>query len=255
MKTNICLIIVIVILSQSCITIKESSLRSPDTNTIKIGDCEISSSGAVYMNMLSLIKTDFMPGSIRIKMNDMLIYADPLIVDDTSKANYIFVTHNHLDHFSKPDIRKLTGKETIIIGPEIVTKKLKDHQFRTISPGDTIDFGEIKCEVVESYNIDSKIHRKGNNNVGYIISCDTIRIYIAGDTDFIPEMKGLENITVALLPIGEGKTAMDPVSASVAAKVIKPGIVIPIHYELGQNREKDFMELINKDIEVRLFQE
>lgn len=254
MKTIQIIFITLGILLQSCITIKQSSLRVPNSEKIEIGNCKISSSGAIYMNIFGIIKTDFIPASTKIEFRDLTLYTDPLVIDDTSKADYIFITHNHPDHFSKSMIDQLTIPETIIIGPKTVTKKLKHYNTKTISIGDKVDFGDIKCEVVESYNLNSSMHKKGSNFVGYLISCDTINIYVAGDTDFIPEMKELKDITVAIIPIGEGKTAMNPQTAAEAVNLIKPKVVIPIHYELEQNREKEFLELVNEGIEVKYFQ-
>lgn len=68
--------------------------------------------------------------------------------------------------------------------------------------------------------------------VGYVITCDKIRIYHAGDTDFIPEMNKLKDITFALVPLGEGNTAMNPETAARAVNVIQPEFAGPMHYEL-----------------------
>lgn len=252
MRQLIILIVATSIIFHSCITIKESALRSSTSESLELANCEISLTGAVYMNILGIIKTNFIPAGVEIKVEDKMVYIDPVIVDDNQKADYIFITHCHADHFSKSDIQKLIKHETIIIGPKTVTKKIKNSEIKTAIIGDTIDFGTIKCEVVESYNINSKIHSQGSKYIGYIISCDTTRIYIAGDTDLIPEMKEFEDITVAILPIGEGKTAMNPQSAAKAANLIKPKIVIPVHYELEQNRENEFIELVDRDIKVEM---
>ena len=254
MKTSNILILAACMIFQSCITIKRSSLELPEAEKIDIANCEISSTGAVYMNIFGIIRTDFIPNSIKIESNGVVLYADPLVTLDTVKADYIFITHNHLDHFSKSDIKKLSKSGTIIVGPKTIAGKVRDSRVKVASIGDTLDFGRIKCEVVESYNLNSKIHKKGSNYVGYIISCDTIRIYIAGDTDFIPEMKDLKNITVAIIPIGEGKTAMNPQSAAEAVNRIQPGMAVPVHYELGQGREKQFTESVDEQIEVKFFQ-
>ncbi len=80
------------------------------------------------MNIFGIYKMDFMSAGIRINFNDKVIFIDPLLIDDNKKADYIFISHNHLDHFSKKDIKKLTKQETIIIGPETVAKKLKNNK-------------------------------------------------------------------------------------------------------------------------------
>jgi L-ascorbate metabolism protein UlaG (beta-lactamase superfamily) len=214
-------------------------------------NCRISLTGAVYMNIFGLIKIDFQPASIKVEFDDKFLYIDPFVTDDSTKADYIFITHNHLDHFSMSDINKLLKRESIVIGPKSVTKKFKDYETKTVSIGDTVNLDRIRYEVVESYNFKSNMHKKGSKYVGYVISIDTTRIYVAGDTDFIPEMGDLKNISVAIVPIGEGKTAMNPQSAANAINLIKPKIVIPVHYELGKNREQDFLKHVDKDIKVK----
>lgn len=252
MKRTFIFLIIVIPFFSSCITIKHSSQRITETRSIVNSNCRISLTGSVCINFLGIIKTDFIPASIKVEFDDKLLYIDPLIIDDTTKADFIFITHNHLDHFSISDINKLLKNESIIIGPKDVTKKFKNYTTNTVSIGDTIVFDRISYEVVESYNLNSSLHKKGSNFVGYVISLDTTRIYIAGDTDFIPEMGNLKNITVAIVPIGESITAMNPQSAANAVNLIKPKIVIPVHYRLGRNREQDFLKLVDKNIEVKL---
>lgn len=238
----------------SCISINKSTYRESEPNVFQIDNCEISSSGAVYMNIFNYIKTDFVPASVKIVCADLVIYCDPLIVEDTAKADFIFVTHDHPDHFSKKDIDKLIKPETVLIAPESIARKYGHIENHSAIIATQTDLGKIKFEVVESYNINSKIHKKGSNFVGYVIVCDTTRIYFAGDTDLIPEMKELRDITVAIVPIGEGKTAMNPEDAAEAVNMINPAIAIPVHYELNKNRENRFLENVNDMIEVRFFQ-
>ncbi len=253
MKKIIIFSLFLTLFLQACISIKKSDLRKPERKIIQIDDCKISSTGAVYMKILGFMKADFMPASVKIQTDSLLLYIDPIIVEDTIVADYIFITHNHLDHFSKNDINKISDKNTLIVAPKTVTKKLKNKKTKTVSIGDKYIFKKFNVEVVESYNINSSLHKKGNKFVGYVITYNATRIYIAGDTDFIPEMEELKNITVAIIPIGEQKTAMNPQTASKAANIIKPDIVIPIHYELELNREKDFCKLVDKNIEVKFF--
>ncbi len=250
MKTIVKTLIVFVFLSSSCISITRSTLREPIPPVIEINDCKISSTGAVYLKMFGYIKTDFIPNSVKIMNNDLVIYCDPLVVEDTLKADFILITHSHMDHFSKTDINKLLKPSTILIAPKTVTKKYKHINNHAAIIGAGFNFENIHFEAVEAYNINSGIHKKGNKSVGYVISCDSARIYIAGDTDFIPEMKELKDITVAIVPIGEGKTAMNPQAAGEAVKTINPVIAIPVHYELNQNRESDFMKNVNNLVKV-----
>ncbi|MFW6222601.1 MAG: MBL fold metallo-hydrolase [Bacteroidota bacterium] len=254
LNLKILLSLVSIVTLTSCVIFRPSAVWQTDDSSIQVKNCSISSTGNVFMNLFGLIKAEFMPASIKIEWEDQILFVDPLSVDDTVKADYIFITHNHLDHFSKEDIINLSKPGTVIVGPASVTKKLPDGNYLTASIGDTIIHDKISCEVVPSYNLNSKIHKQGNDYLGYVITCDDVRIYVAGDTDFIPEMKELTNITVAIIPIGEGKTAMDPQAAAQAVNYIKPGIAIPVHYELGKGKEKRFAENVDKNIKVVYFQ-
>ena len=235
-------IVISLLLFSSCISITKSTLREPIPKVIEMNGCKLSSTGAVYLKMFGFIKADFVPNSVKMVYNGKVVYCDPLNVEDTLKADYILITHNHMDHFSKSDMNHLLKPSTILIAPKKVTKKFKHVKHHTAGIGNTYNFGEIQVEAVEAYNIGSKLHKKGNNFVGYVISCDSTRIYIAGDTDFIPEMKNLNGIAVAIVPIGEGKTAMNPLTGGEAVNAINPNFAIPVHYELNQNRESDFLE-------------
>ena len=220
-------------------------------------ECTIESTGAVFMNLAGLKKADFFPAGFKICYQGKTLYIDPVAVSDTAKADIIFISHVHADHFSKEDINKLSDENTLIIGPKPVTKKLKDHKTRTVKLHDSFEINSIGCEVVEAYNIKKgklniPLHPKSDKNVGYIISCGSTRIWHAGDTDFIPEMKNLENITLALVPVGEGNTAMSPFDAAEAVNLIKPETVIPMHYELGHDREIIFQNSVEKGITVKI---
>jgi L-ascorbate metabolism protein UlaG (beta-lactamase superfamily) len=253
MKTISFPFITFLLIFSSCISISKSTFREPVPKVIEVSACKISSTGAVFLKMFGFIKIDFMPASVKIDYDQIVIFCDPLVVEDTMKADYIFITHNHLDHFSKTDINKLLKPTTVIIAPKTVLKKYKHISNHAAKVGSIYNLDEIQCEVVESYNTNSNIHKKGDKCVGFVITCDTTRIYIAGDTDFIPEMKDLEEITVAIIPIGEGKTAMNPESAGQAVNLINPKIAIPVHYELNQNRENDFVKNVNNPVVIKLF--
>lgn len=240
-------------LLHSCIVLEETSLDLPEPEPVILDHCSVSSPGVIYMNIFGLIKSDFLPASLKIETDTLLIYADPVVFRDSLPADFIFITHNHYDHFSKKVIARLSGPETVVIGPKTVTKKLRRHKTITAVVGDELDFGRLQCKVVESYNLRSNLHQQGSNFVGYVLTVDSLRIYIPGDTDLIPEMESLENIDAAFLPIGEGTTAMDPEMAARAARIIHPRMVVPIHYEIGQGREEDFRKVLDTDITLRLF--
>jgi len=174
--------------------------------------------------------------SVLIK-NSAVIYIDPYNISSEKKADIILITHDHYDHCSIEDIKKITKKGTIIITvPNCQSKitRLDDVVLELVEPGDEIKAGDIKIDIVPAYNIEKEFHPKGDG-VGYVIKIDNVIIYHAGDTDVIPEMEKLtgygkeENEFVALLPVS-GNFTMNVDQAVMAAEIIKPGVAIPIHY-------------------------
>lgn len=169
-----------------------------------------------------------------LKANDTTIFIDPFRVSDMvrEKADLILITHAHHDHNSKPDIEKIRQKGTKFIGAQ---KSLEgEKEVIRSKPGFKTKFKDIEIEAVPAYNnMEEKLqfHPKHENWVGYIININGFRIYHAGDTDLIPEMKSLNDIDVALLPMG-GKYTMTVDEAIQAAKVINPKSVVPMHYKM-----------------------
>lgn len=93
-------------------------------------DLKISSIGAVYLDFAHLMKAGFLPASIKINFRSEVIYLDPLVVNDSYNADYVFITHTHPDHLSKPDIELLCSKKTMIVGPKFVAKSLKGYKVK-----------------------------------------------------------------------------------------------------------------------------
>jgi L-ascorbate metabolism protein UlaG (beta-lactamase superfamily) len=164
-----------------------------------------------------------------IENSGKTIYFDPYMITVSKPADYIFITHEHPDHCSPEDIKKISGKNTLIICPASCSKTLNGYSLKTVKPGECFDLDGLKCEVVNAYNVKKFFHRKKDNKAGYIIETGGKRIYHAGDTDLIPEMKEFKNIDVAFVPIG-GLFTMGPKEASDAVTVIKPKIAVPMHY-------------------------
>ena len=204
--------------------------------------------------MFTFIKW-FPPSWFQIKTSKKIIYIDPAYLrtyfthypnkiefskwpdpidglpEELEKANIILVTHHHKDHCKSVTVNRLKGADTLVVAPKRCIKELgKD--ITVIEPGKEIIFGEIQVRAVQAYNTEQgsstqKVHHKGYG-VGYVITLGSKTIYHAGDTDFIPEMRELGKVDVALIPIG-GKFTMDIHDAVEAVIVIKPSIVIPIH--------------------------
>ena len=100
---------------------------------------------------------------------------------------------------------------------------------RTVKPGDRLALDGVTVEAVPAYNTNKQFHTKDKELIGYIVGIGGARIYHAGDTDRIPEMKDFKNIDVALLPVS-GTYVMTAEEAVQAALDIKPGVAIPMHY-------------------------
>jgi L-ascorbate metabolism protein UlaG (beta-lactamase superfamily) len=167
--------------------------------------------------------------SIRIEDAGKQIYIDPFrLPDGLPKADYIFITHAHHDHFSPDDIAKIQKEGTVFVAPADIAKELKG-AVRLVAPDQTFAIDTLKVTTVPAYNLTKKFHPRSNGWVGYIIVLSNgERVYHAGDTDFIPEMK-LVKTDIALLPCG-GTYTMDAKEAAEAANAIQPKILIPMHF-------------------------
>jgi len=201
---------------------------------------------------LDIAKSLFWTGhaGFYLKTKEGIIYIDPYMVSGVKeKADLILITHAHFDHCSKKDIDKVIKSTTkIIAAPQCLSKK--DYgNLEIAEPGFKSSFKNATVEAVPAYNIKSdrlSFHPRSNRWVGYVISFDGAKIYHAGDTDFINEMKALKDLDLALLPMG-GTYTMDVNEAIGAANSIDSKHVAPMHYKnlLGRSgselAEKRFM--------------
>jgi L-ascorbate metabolism protein UlaG (beta-lactamase superfamily) len=177
--------------------------------------------------------------------NGKVIYFDPHVLPKNSqKADIILVSHDHFDHCDPDKIREITKPDTIIITSKSCSKKLKGNT-KIIKPGERIDLGNsIIIEAIFAYNLNKfrspgiVYHPKSDDSLGLVVTFQEKRIYHAGDTDNIPELKDLKNIDIALLPVS-GTYVMTATEAIEAAKVIRPRLAIPMHYGLIVGEEED----------------
>ena len=193
--------------------------------------------------------------SIRID-NEKVIYIDPFKINENKNdADFIFITHDHYDHYSEEDIDKVIGYNTTIIAPkEMLTKILKkgigQDRIIAVEPQKEYMVQGIKFETIPAYNINKMFHPKENGWVGYVIEIQGIRYYIAGDTDATEESRQVK-CAVAFVPVG-GTYTMNSKEAATLVNEIKPKIAIPIHYGsiVGTKQDAtDFLNSLNLGIE------
>lgn len=196
----------------------------------------------------------------KIDVADKKIYIDPFKVKNPENANIILITHEHFDHFSKPDVAKLQTKDTVIVTTEVVAREVSG-DVRNVVPGDSLTIDGIKIEAVPAYNTNKHFHPKQDKKLGFILTLqDNTKIYHAGDTDLIPEMDKIKT-DIALLPVS-GTYVMTADEASKAALKINPKIAIPMHYGAGVvGTTKDAERFLNllkghsSKIEVKILKE
>ena len=170
-----------------------------------------------------------------------IYYFDPYQLKTRVKADVIFISHNHFDHFSESDINLILKDGTLLVGPTELEDSFRriSENYVTLKPGeeyDSIDYG-FKVKAYPSYNVNKfrapgiPFHPKEDGKVGFLVEIGGIKLYHAGDSDNIPEYSELSNlnIDIAFIPVS-GTYVMTWEEAVEAAKVIKPKIAIPMHY-------------------------
>lgn len=191
---------------------------------------------------------------------DRIIYVDPIggaeRFERLPPPDLILITHEHPDHFDTDTLSAVAGDDTELVTPQSVHDALPPalaDNARVMANGDAASVSDIAIEAVPAYNTTEErlqYHPEGRDN-GYVLTLGDRRVYIAGDTEDIPEMRALEDIDVAFVPMNLPYT-MTEEQAADAVREFKPGIVYPYHSR-GSDIEK-FAELVGKDsdVEVRL---
>ena len=173
--------------------------------------------------------------SLIFEIDGKVIYIDPTAMfgNDFSilpKADYIFVTHEHHDHYDPETIKTISKDDTRLITNGRVAELNKSGE--ALSPGDKIEIEGIEITATPAYNITQdhlQYHPKERKDVGFIYDIDGLRIYVAGDTEDIEDMKEMKDIDIAFLPVNQPFT-MTPQQAIHAIEMLSPRIVYPYHY-------------------------
>ena len=197
-------------------------------------------------------------GTLMFEFNGMVIHIDPVgqYADYSTlpKADLVLITHHHGDHLDVNVLNMICTEETDVILTEICRKQFE--KGTVMGNGDETEVRGIHIKAVPAYNIKHlrsggiPYHIKGEGN-GYILDLGDRRVYIAGDTENTPEMKSLENIDIAFLPMNLPYT-MTPEMVADAAKAFMPKILYPYHY--GNTNPQELVDLLKdiKEIEVRI---
>jgi L-ascorbate metabolism protein UlaG (beta-lactamase superfamily) len=205
------------------------------------------SASALGPDELSRIVQWYGQSSLRMEIGGKLVWLDPVKVPVTEKADLILVTHDHGDHYSPADIKKLSGPSTVVL------VGFDGSGFERIRPGDKKSFGELSIEAVPAYNIvKTQFHPKSAGYCGFILSARGLRIYDAGDTERIPEMRDLR-CDVVFLPLGQTYTMGSVAEAAQAALDVKAAIAVPFHFGLYEGSDADaaeFARLLKDKVDV-----
>ena len=197
--------------------------------------------------------------SIRIIESDKVFYFDPFNIEKKiNDANYIFITHEHYDHFDVKSILNVMNEKTIFIYPKTMETKFNNDlevnmsNVIKVEPNEEIELGEgIQCKIVSAYNLNKKFHEKIKKWVGFVLYVNGTSYYVTGDTDLIDEIKQID-CDVLLIPIG-GTYTMDVNEAVELVNIINPKVVIPTHYGsvVGDKKlGKKFLSLVDNNIEA-----
>ena len=199
-------------------------------------------------------------GSLMLALKEQVIYVDPFgqVADyaQLPPADLILITHEHPDHLDLRALASIRREKTTVVLTKTCAEQVKGGI--VMQNGDTRTVNGLRIEAVPAYNLIHKrengqpFHPKGIGN-GYIITVGDQRLYIAGDTENIPEMKRLPNIACAFLPMNVPYT-MTPEMVADAAQAFRPNILYPYHYGNTDTAKLEKLLQGDKDIDVRIRQ-
>ncbi len=203
------------------------------------------------MKLLNLEFSRISHDTFKIK-GSKVIYTDPFKVTKRDEADIVVLSHEHFDHLSPDDLSKVIFPGTMIVASPLCREGLKTVRVKEthfLEPGGKFTAEKVEIEAVPAYNLNKfrepgkAFHPKGEQRLGFIITLDGTRVYFAGDTDLIPEMKNIK-CDVALLPVS-GTYVMTAEEAVQAVAAVHPRIAVPMHYGAIVGTEADATKFKN----------
>ncbi|MBP5261917.1 MAG: MBL fold metallo-hydrolase [Clostridiales bacterium] len=211
------------------------------------------------------MNTDFIRllthSSVKLK-SDVVVYCDPYDIREAlHDADLIMITHDHFDHYSPEDIAKVIKADTVVLVPSSMEAKVKKELGRKVmvlsgEAGEKFNFDYIDVKMVPSYNVDKQFHPQSAGWVGYIVTIDDKKVYIAGDTDINDDILNVD-CDVAMVPVG-GTYTMTAAEAASLVNQIGCEVAIPTHYGSVTGDEScgiGFASLVDSSIEVKVIKE
>ena len=198
--------------------------------------------------------------TLMFTLNDKVIHIDPTTMygnyDNAPKADLILITHEHGDHFDIRAIRKIIKEDTRIVATGKCLGPLAGMDPLIMKNGEDTTIHGIGIKAMPAYNIRHKqfnwkpYHEEGDGN-SYVLTFGDTRVLIGGDTENIPELKALEDIDIAFLPMDLPFT-MTPEMVADLARSMRPDILYPYHY--SRSNPQRLVDLLSEeeDIDVRI---